>query len=153
MCAPGSSASVLRLSNRHYVNWHVQCNSLIRLNEEKCYLLTAPRGPSRPDSLLFAACQLSQDDMHVAAVSLFLFFNIEQLEVSIYIATSIKAFCIFPRLSTTLLYIFYQNMFSGPQLLPPSMCNTNNKGINLSELRSLSEKLSSHACIVNSELN
>lgn len=24
--------SMLRLSNRHYVNWHVQCNSLIRLN-------------------------------------------------------------------------------------------------------------------------
>lgn len=87
----------------------------------------------------------------------FCFFNIEQLEVSIYIWTlirpsSIKAFCIFPCLSTTFLYIyiFYQNMFSGPQLLPPLMCNTNKKGINLSELRSLREKLPSH---VNSELN
>lgn len=35
--APGTGpswqpCSMLRLSNRHYVNWHVQCNSLIRLN-------------------------------------------------------------------------------------------------------------------------
>lgn len=37
LSAPGIGPSwqtrtMLRLSNRHYVNWHVQCNSLIRLN-------------------------------------------------------------------------------------------------------------------------
>lgn len=37
LSAPGVGPSwqprtMLRLSSRHYVNWHVQCNSLIRLN-------------------------------------------------------------------------------------------------------------------------
>lgn len=72
LSAPGTGpswqpCSMHRLSSRHYVNWHVQCNSLIRLNEEKCYLLRAPRGRSRPDNLLFAVsqCKLSEGERHV----------------------------------------------------------------------------------------
>ena len=78
---PGSSCSMLRLSNRHYVNWHVQCNSVIRLNEEKCYLLTAPRGAETDLSicpLLCHQCQLSEFQEHVWFILLSRIFNTQE---------------------------------------------------------------------------